>query len=445
MKPGELLIDMEEDDPGCLLNNGHLEDEKDFWVCPPILLENESGKEPIDIVDSFKYAEEGSTENWVQKNSDRIKKNVGIRLPASVYCPHWDSLDHVREKIMQHARLASVELVKFKVEKKIRKNSHQYFTLRCKFGRKCSAEKPFERPEGSPEPRATNNCGVPLAEYKPGIRRDPMQNKAQGIRGKKGSGKKLPRRRNTEKPCEDIGQSVCPVQFKVCLIPGECWYVAYQLASNKTHCDHAQPERGEMGCRAKDLTEEQQKTVKVLEEHVGTGSQSQNCMKEFTGGFHVPTAVMQTITTDPEAKNKSSATLLIEFLNEKVELGEMRYEALYHTVTETSLLAVGKAQQREEILKKKIAEAAEMKEKQDLTEGDTPTLTEEELRDLAGDLLKTGGLKMYHTGRLKKSDNPTEIMVNKMQEMLDFGSALSTVKEQLQVSGCFAMCHCYAT
>ena len=54
-----------------------------------------------------------------------------------------------------------------------------------------------------------------------------------------------------------------------------------------------------------------------------------------------------------------------------------------------------------------------------MSEGDVPTLTDEELRELAGDLLKEGGLKMYHTGRLKKKDNPVEIMVNKMQEMLE--------------------------
>jgi len=99
-------------------------------------------------------------------------------------------------------------------------------------------------------------------------------------------------------------------------------------------------------------------------------------------------------------------------------------------------MAVGKAQQREELLKKKIIEAALLKENESLLEGDVSTLTDEELRELAGDLLKDGGLKMHHTGRLKKKDNPIEIMVNKMQEMLDFGSTISTVEESLQVGTC---------
>jgi len=42
----------------------------------------------------------------------------------------WTSVDHVQEKIIWHARLLSVELVKHKVEKKIQKQSHQNFVLR---------------------------------------------------------------------------------------------------------------------------------------------------------------------------------------------------------------------------------------------------------------------------------------------------------------------------
>ena len=155
-------------------------------------------------------------------------------------------------------------------------------------------------------------------------------------------------------------------------------------------------------------------------------------MKEFTDGFHIPTSVMQTVCHDAEDKNKSSATLLIEYLNDQVDKNLKSYVALYHTVTTTSLLAVGKAQQQEELLKKKIAEAALKKGNDATDEEETPSLTEEEIRELAGDLVKEG-LKLYHTGRLRKKDNPVEIMVNKMEDLLDFGSALCTVKENLQV------------
>jgi len=116
MKPGLQLIDMEEDNPGGLLNHGHPEDELESWECPPILIENDVGKDPVNISDVFKCSAEGQ---WMEKKCDKIKNNIGIRLPAAVCPPDWNSVDHVREKIIQHARLSSVELVKFKAEKKI--------------------------------------------------------------------------------------------------------------------------------------------------------------------------------------------------------------------------------------------------------------------------------------------------------------------------------------
>jgi len=241
----------------------------------------------------------------------------------------------------------------------------------------------------------------------------------------------LCRRTGNTKPDEEYGEHVCPVKFKFALIPGECWCFSYQAKSNRMHCDHPEIERGKLDIWARHLSEETKKKICVLEEHVGTGSQTQNCMKEFTDGFHIPTSVMQTVCTYAEDKNKSSGTLLIEYLNDQVDKGLKSHSALHHTVTTTSLLAVGKVQQREELLKKKIAEAALKKGSDDTVDKETPTLTEEEIRELAGDLVKEG-LKLYHTGRLRKKDNPVEIMVNKMEKLLDFGPALCTVKETLQ-------------
>jgi len=60
--------------------------------------------------------------------------------------------------------------------------------------------------EGTAPHRPVSEHGVPRAHCKRGIRRDPMQNKAQGIRGTKGKGKKLPRRSNKEKPDEEHGE-----------------------------------------------------------------------------------------------------------------------------------------------------------------------------------------------------------------------------------------------
>ena len=433
MKPILQLIDMEESDPGVLLNNEHLSKAlKTNWQCPAVWIDNVPGKDPINILDSHKYSPEGTKESWLEKQADKAQKNIGIRLPAELYPPNWEHHKELQKKITVAALNVGVELIKFKVVKKVRKNSHQHFTLRCKYGRKGAPEKAFVRPEGAAPHKGISNLGVPVAEHLPGCRLDPMINKKQGIRGTKGEGKSMVRRTGNTKPDEEHDEHVCPVKFTFALIPGECWCLPYQAKSNTIHCDHPKVERGELDIRTSHLSEETKKKIRVLEEHVGTGSQTQNCMKEFTDGFHIPTSVMQTVCHDAEDKNKSSATLLIEYLNDQVDKNLKSYVALYHTVTTTSLLAVGKAQQREELLKKKIAEAALKKGNDATDEEETPTLTEEEIRELAGDLVKEG-LKLYHTGRLRKKDNPVEIMVNKMEDLLDFGSALCTVKENLQV------------
>jgi len=260
-----------------------------------------------------------------------------------------------------------------------------------------------------------------------------MINKKQDIRVTQGEGKAMVRRRGATKLDEEYDEHACPVKFKFALIPGECWHLPCQAKSNRIHCDHPELERGELDIWTSHLSEDTKKKIQGLEEHVGTGSQTKNCMIEFTDGFHTPPSVMQTVRTDAEDKNKSSAALLIEHLNDQVDKGKMCFSALCHTVATTSLLAIGKAQKREELLKKKTAEAALKKGDDATTDEETPTLTEEEIRELAGDLVKEG-LKFCHTGRLRKKDNPVEIMVNKMKELLDFGSALCTVKETLQAS-----------
>ena len=59
MKHGLQLIDMEEDNPDGLLNHGHPEDELESWECPQILIENDAGKDSINISDVFKCSVEG--------------------------------------------------------------------------------------------------------------------------------------------------------------------------------------------------------------------------------------------------------------------------------------------------------------------------------------------------------------------------------------------------
>ena len=81
MKPILQLIDMEESDPGVLLNNEHLSKAlKTNWQCPAVWIDNAPGKDPINILDSHKHSPEGTKESWLEKQADKAQKNIGIRL-----------------------------------------------------------------------------------------------------------------------------------------------------------------------------------------------------------------------------------------------------------------------------------------------------------------------------------------------------------------------------
>ena len=440
MKPIEKLIDMEGHDdhgPGTLMTNetiNNLYSAKD-WVCPPICIPNEFGREPINILAALDMPDGGTDEHLFKQEHNKALGIKGIALPASLYPPHWENLDLVRDAIIYAARDVCVELTKSKVESKCGKNSHQHFFLGCKYGKKKNKEKEFKYKETDAAYTGVTVHGVPCAEYEPGVREEKMVGKNKAIRGTKGAGKKEPRWTKSEK-LKDF--PLCPVKIRVNLDPGVCWYVPFQQKKNMVHCSHLQPKHpGQMNSHAKRCTDGERKTAKVLVDNIGNGAVTTNCMKGFTGK-HFSQSTLGTLSTNPETKKKSNAAQLIDHLNEQVELKKMRYIALYHVVTETSLLAVGKAQEREELLKRKMQAAVEKKDRGELVDDDEMALTDEELTQLAGDLVKEG-IKLYHTGRLKKGVKPEECLFDKMHELLDIGYALDSVQEDLTVSLNFGM------
>ena len=78
------------------------------------------------------------------------------------------------------------------------------------------------------------------------------------------------------------------------------------------------------------------------------------------------------------------------------------------------------------------------KDRGELVDDDEMALTDDELTQLAGDLVKEG-IKLHHTGRLKKGVKPEECLFDKMHELLDIGYALDSVQEDLTVSLNFGM------
>jgi hypothetical protein len=438
MKPGDKLIDMEGQEeqgygPGTLMTNEVLDElfNNHSWQCPPILIPNEFGQDPINVLDALHLHPKGSPERREQDRKNKKEGSKGYSLPVSLYPPQWDKMELVRKTIVDCARQNQVELVRNKLKTNVGPRTHPHFWLSCKYGMKKQKEKQFVYKSTDPVYTGATKHGVPMAEYQPGIRQERLVGKNQAIRGTKGSGKKEPKWSGSEKIKD--GVPLCPVKIRVNLDPGVCWYIPFQEHKNTCHCSHLQPkDAGEITSHAKRVPEEDAKLAKVLGSHIGNGHVTQNCIKGVTGN-HYSHSTLGTLSKDPKTKNKSNAAQLIDYLNEQVDEGNMRYVAMYHVVDDNTLVAVGASQKREELLKRKMKEAIDRKAKGETVEEGEPTLTEEELTELAGDLVKDG-LKLYHTGRLRKGDKPIPTLKKKMEELLDIGSALDTVQGQLTVS-----------
>ena len=157
----------------------------------------------------------------------------------------------------------------------------------------------------------------------------------------------------------------------------------------------------------------------------------------------------------------TDAEHVIQWLDEQVDMEHMSYQALYHKVSETSLLLISKAQKRKEMLKEKLREAQALKDKKPptppvskpsgkrrrgkrrATKFDTSpslslddfTLTEAEMEVLAGDIARSGKVDLYMKGK-KTSDSEPVVktqLLKKMQELLDLGETLDAVEQQLKV------------
>ena len=258
-----------------------------------------------------------------------------------------------------------------------------------------------------------------------------MVGKNKVIRGTKGSGKKQHRRTGPEKPKEVA--ALCPVHIRVNLDPGICWCIPFQSKKNLADCCHACPQDAcEMNFHANRCTDGECNAAKVLVDHVGNGCVATNCMKQFTGK-HFSQSILGTLASNAQTKKKSNVAQLTDHLNEQVELTKKRHIVICHVVTKTSLLVVSKAQEREELLKRKMQEAVAKKNRgEEVTDKET-VMTEEELAHLAGDLAKEG-LKLCHAGRLKRGVKPEHVLFDKMHDVLDIGHALDSVQGDLTAS-----------
>ena len=169
--------------------------------------------------------------------------------------------------------------------------------------------------------------------------------------------------------------------------------------------------------------------------------------------------------------SKTDATHVVEWLMEEVNVNRQRFMTLYHDVSETSLLLITRAQRREELLKEKIRiaeekkaerEAAELemkkkkkkkkkvakkvsgkkvptkkapvkKKKEKARKPSEITLSKQELRDLAGDIVQNEDVNLFFRNAVGDDEWAGKKLFEKMERMLDLGTTLDNIEQQLTV------------
>jgi len=171
--------------------------------------------------------------------------------------------------------------------------------------------------------------------------------------------------------------------------------------------------------------------------------------------------------------SKTDAAHVVEWLKEEVKENRQRFMTLYHDVSETSLLLITRAQRREELLKEKIRIAEEKKAEREAAELEMKkkkkkkvgkkvpgkkapkknapsglkkkkkkdkerkpseiTLSKDELRDLAGDIVKNEDINLFFRNAVGDDEWAGKKLFEKMERMLDLGTTLDNIEQQLTV------------
>lgn len=301
-----------------------------------ILLPGEKGQPMIDIMPIFCK----EPDDIFAHLKDSLKQ---IILPPSVYHPSWHQRDHVMNHIIRACyNHANTQLI---IESHNSSKNAKHVNLRCKFGRTFYSRDLNER-----EVTYNVNRNTP-AQYKDGIKEDRMVNKQKSSRGE--AGRSMAKRTNTEKPPKD---DKCKFRIRVTLIPGKHWCMKTCSTELKCH-NHFLLDRDQMTRPLKHLTLKERRYMHVYQRMAG-GSAGRNILHALNDGcqfsaqqFHYN---MQKMTgqhrTKKEGGPKSAASLLMEELKALQEHNEVNHVALYHKITDSSLLAIRKSQLHAQLL-----------------------------------------------------------------------------------------------
>ena len=272
------------------------------WMSACIPIADIEGQPSINICDAFCH--------------DKYSLGGTLVLPPQIYPPSWRHRHEVENAIITSAlENDGTELVRSQTKD----DKHSY--LCCKFALR-------HRPKDKENLQGT-------------YRNDRIVNKAKSSRGKQGL--KEAKRAQTEKLARK--EDLCQFKLRLTCIEGKHWCISKKLKCDACHKNHPRKNVKEDRTPMATLTQENRELA-AFTDRVSPSGATQKVIAYATG--RAPFSRQQLahnrnrIENGGDLSDKTDSQKLIHFLQQKVLAKQMRYVALYHEVTATTLLAIDK-------------------------------------------------------------------------------------------------------
>jgi len=326
----------------------------DCWSPERIEISAGASKPAINIMDCFCFDEDDpyAILKVKSRKHKKMMDNDIIILPPELYPPNWDDRVIVETAIIKAAALQGhTQLLRTRSDRSKCQTilgcvrSRRYY--HSEFGHNPSNEEIYLNSTDHDE----NNNPNSDATYKPNIRLDRMVNKSKASRGL--IGKNMEKRTVTTKPPLE---NLCKFSIILYLLPGSYWYVKRKTYKEKAQHNHMKLSNSESCRKSNSYSPEELAKVAMIQRFANSGAPTQNIMSNDCQGFTLSKEQIHYHSKKREAEElgcnmtDSTATKLLAFLRKQVQDGKMRYIALMHEVTGTTLLAISKRQCKKDMV-----------------------------------------------------------------------------------------------
>lgn len=278
----------------------------------------------------------------------RGQQSLRIVFDPTKYPAKWESRRAVEQAIIEAGAAIDIPLVRCHSDR-----ARLTTTIGCKF--KC--------PYHSRNPRSAlenvRNSKEPI--YRSGVRLDQLVNNAAGNRPTKSG----PRRTKTSKLPDD---TLCPFCIRVRLRKlGEAFRWCIEPGTGYAwHKYHRRFGRDEQHASMNAFTEDEKKEIAILNNaapsgivrHVITEKMGKIVSRQQLAHIKVPVDILSDCSSGQRISGNckgSHAEQLLTMMDSDKARGDIKYIALYHTVSSTSLLTISKRDQKNEWLRAQAA------------------------------------------------------------------------------------------